>query len=801
MKNDINNNEFQESVSQEDVSIKDMLVIAFQYRIWFILSLIVMVALGVLYVKTKPNIYARSATIIVEDERRGGSTSEAAVFQELFSMGGGSVYNEIGLFESNRLMYDVIERLGMDVRYITRDKLRSVDLYKTSPINVTFSDLIVTQDLSFIVELLSEGQARVSELTFYNAHGLGNHVELEAMVVNLGAPIITEYGEFTIKPTLFMTEQSVGKQITVRRTSIKNAAHAYKKRLKVTLVDKYASLVVVSTTDQSIQRAEDIINTLIEVYRDDAINDKNIILTNTTKFIEDRLSIIEADLTQVDEQIEKFKRENNITDITSQGAMYMESVTRIDQESINILNQLSMAKYMKSYLEDNANVEALLPVNLGIADAGLQSQIALYNESMTRRQKLLVNSSENNPMVIDLQTMLVSMRSSILLSVNNLIANLEIQSANFTKKESESLGRIKDMSTQQKYIISIMRQQTIKEQLYLYLLNKKEESELQRSITESNCRIVDYAEGNTIPIAPQKKLIIFFCMIIGLLIPAAVLYIISLFNTTVMSGKDISGAVSIPYLGEIPTEKVVPENRVVVADGSRNAVGEAFRIVRDNIDFMGSDDSSRGTVLQMTSLNPNSGKTFIAVNIAMSMALAGSKVILVDLDIRKGTLSTIAGIGIKQSGISQYLSGKIDSLSDIIRPFAANCPFDIISSGVLPPNPSELLKRPKLAEMLDELRDSYDYILVDNPPYGVVVDTAICSRLCDRSIYVIRAGSFDKRFLANVQDLYDTQKLKNMTLLLNGVDAKLNNYGYGYGYGYNYGDNKKSTWIKRVLGI
>ncbi len=805
MKNDNINNDFAENNStQEEVGIKDIFMLCFQHRIWFMLSLFIMVTLGVFYAKTKPNIYSRTATVIVEDERRGGSTSEAAVFQEIFSMGGSSVYNEIGLFESNRLMYDVVERLNLETEYHTSDRFRKVDLYKSSPIQVSFmGNIAKDQAVSFTANLLSSNQASISELTFYNIGSLGNHVEMDEMVVNLNDSIATPYGSFSIQPTVFMTENNIGKYIEVRHMSVKSAARRYINALKVSLVDKYASLVTISISDESIQRAEDVINTLIAVYRDDAINDKNTILSNTSNFIDERLALIEAELTAVDAEIESFKSTNKLTDVASESSRYLESVTRIDQEQFNVLNRLSMAQYMKEYLDDEANADALIPINIGLNSEGLHTQIALYNENLTKRDKLLINSSENNPLVADLQKTLVSMRSSIVFAVDNLIANLEMNARNYRKKENENLNKIKNIPSQQKYIISIQRQQTIKEQLYLYLLNKKEESELQRSITESNCRIVDYAEGTSIPVAPNKKLIVLFCMILGLVIPACVLYIISLFNTSVKSKKDIRSVVSIPYLGDIPTEKIIPENHLVVDDTSRTPVGEAFRIIRDNLDFMNIDRSSKGgIVMQFTSLNPNSGKTFVTANIAMSMALSGSKVVVVDLDIRKGTMSKISSVGTKQTGVSQYLGGKVLSHTDIIKPFAKDVPFDIIASGILPPNPAELLKSDRLNKLIDELRATYDYILIDNPPYGVVVDTAICARVCDQSIYVIRAGSFDKRLLPDIQELYDYKKLPNMSLLLNGINITTeSDYGYGYGYGYNYGKEKKKPLIKRLLGI
>ncbi len=786
---------------QEEINLKDILINVFKYRVWFLLSVIVCVAVGTLYVMSRPNIYSRSATVIVKDDRRGGSVSEAAVFQEIFSMGGtGSVYNEIGLFESNRLMYDVVDRLGLEISYRSPQRLRSVDLYGVSPIKAEFSDILPNQYISFTITMLSPQQAQVSDLTFYASKSGAEDIILEDRVVNLGTPVVTPYGSFVITPTLFMEERYINTPINILRRSPRETARAYRKKISVTLIDKFASLVTIATSDESVARAEDVINTLIEVYSDDAINDKNRMLTNTASFIEERLAIIEADLTAVDAEIEGFKRDHNLTDVASEGSMYLESRSRIDQANLNILNQISMAQYMKEYLLDENNISELLPVNIGIGETGLQAQIAEYNKYMSQRNKLIYNSSENNPLVIDYQNVLTQMRASVLSSVDNLIKSLEIQAQNFAKREDESLDRIKDIPTQQKYIASIERQQTIKEQLYLYLLNKKEESELQQSINTSNCRIVDFAEGVMQPIAPNKKLIVLFSFIIGLLIPAAVIYISGLFNTTVKTRKDIKAMISAPFLGDIPSEKEnkMADNKLVVSEGSRTPINESFKIIRDNIDFMSPKNPNGGTVIQLTSHNPASGKTFVTINMAMSMALSGSKAVIVDLDIRKGSLSRVSGMAAKTTvGATQYLMGKVTSLKDITYSYADDAPFDIIPAGALPPNPAELLKGGRLEILIDELRKSYDYILIDNPPYGMVVDAAICSRLCDQSIYVMRAGKFDKRFMPDVEELYENNKLPNMSILLNGVDMSLHTYGYGYGYGIV--ENK--SFLRKVLGI
>ena len=337
-------------------------------------------------------------------------------------------------------------------------------------------------------------------------------------------------------------------------------------------------------------------------------------------------------------------------------------------------------------------------------------------------------------------------------------------------------------------------------------LNKKEENELQLSITESNCRIIDPAEGVDLPVAPKKVQVALIALLAGIMLPALWIYIRSLLNTSVHTKKELKAGVNIPFLGEVPLEKNKHEKDIVVQEGSRESICEAFKIVRDNLDFMDTEKKTVGKVVLVTSANPDSGKTFITLNLGMSMALANVKVVILDLDLRKGSLSKSVGIGMKKTGVSNYLSGKVDDVKELVQVCGDDNRLHIITSGALPPNPAELLKSGRLDRLLEELKKNYDYILLDNPPYGVVVDTQLCGRLADQTVYVVRSGLFDKRMLPELQELYDSGKMKNMSILLNGIDYVKTGYGYGYGYGYgNYGNDEnrknKKPLYKRIFGI
>lgn len=792
--------DFNDSRAQESTVVADMIAAVYHHRRWFILSVVACAVIGFLYVRSTPKTYLRTATVLVKDEKKGGGINGAAAFQDLFSLGGSTVDNEVGIFKSKRLMRMVAEQLRLDVSYKERDGLRKKELYTATPLTVSFPEADPAQRMSLTATMGEDNRVTLTDMTLEDEEYDGS------LTVEPGDTVETPIGKMVVATTLLMDESYMGEPIYVTKENLKVVSDGYNRALNVEVENKQSSLIALSIEDENVKRAEDVLNTLIEVYKNDAVEDKNRIVINTANFIKERLAIIEADLAVVDAEIENYKKENRLTDITSESALFLQSSSKLDAEGLSVENQLNMAQYMREYLQDNSKTTDLIPASIGIDDSGVQNLIGEYNTVLTRRNKLIANSSANNPLVRDLNGTLMSMRTSIARAVDNLIAGLEIQVANMKNKERENRDKIAFVPTQLKYVISIERQQKIKEELYLFLLNKKEENELQFSITESNCRIIDPAEGVDLPVSPKKAQVVLVALLAGILVPALWFYIRSLIDTTVHTKKELKDGVNIPFVGEVPLEKGKFEREVVVKEGSREQICEAFKIVRDNLDFMDTEKKKGGKVILMTSFTQDSGKTFISVNLAMSMALANARVIVVDLDLRKGSLTKKSGIGTMQPGISNYLSGKVADVKELIRPYEEGSRLDIITSGALPPNPAELLKSGRFDKLVAELREMYDYILLDNPPYGVVVDTLLCARVADQTVYVVRSGLFDKRALPELQELYDSGKMRNMSVLLNGIDYMKVGYGHGYGYGYGYGYGnegkaRKKPFYKRLLGI
>lgn len=666
--------DFNESRSEESTVMADMIGVLAHHRKWFILSVAVCLLVGFIYVRSTPKTFSRTATILVKDEQGGGNMGESAAFRDVFSLGNSKVDNEMGFFKSKRLMMEVTRQLRLDVSYKERNGLRKRELYNSTPFTVVFQDAEPGQEISLTATAIDGNRALLSDFV------LDENDFDEVVTVQMGDTTDTPVGKVVVASTLFMNEEYMGKPVYVKKGNRKNVSDNYNANLQVEVVDK-SSLINLTIEDENIGRAEDVLNTLIEAYKNDAIEDKNKVVINTANFIKDRLTIIEADLGVIDTEIEDYKRENKLTDVTSESALLLQNSSRLGGESLSIENEVVMAEYIKDYLQDNSKTAELIPSSIGINDNGIQNQINEYNTTLTKKNKLMANSSANNPIVREMNASLVSMRASISKAVDNLVAGLKMQVRNMKRKELENMNRKAFVPTQQKYVISIERQQKIKEELYLYLLNKKEESELQLSITESNCRIVDPADGPDLPVSPRKAQVLLICILLGFTIPTLWLYIRSLLNTTVQTKRDLKAGVSVPFLGEIPLKKGKREKDIVVKEGSREYICEAFKILRDNLDFMDTEKKAGGKVVQVTSFNPDSGKTFIIANLAMSMALSNAKVIVLDLDLRKGSLTKNSGIGTKEKGMSAYLSGKVNRVEEIIRPYEEGSRLDIITSG------------------------------------------------------------------------------------------------------------------------
>ena len=583
--------------------------------------------------------------------------------------------------------------------------------------------------------------------------------------------------------------------IYVSRVTPHDATVAYLSRLTVGLQSEETTIVDLSFQDVNTQRAEDVLNTLIAVYNENWVKDKNQIAVGTSMFINERLDVIEQELGHVDENISSYKSANLLPDVQAASSLYMSQSSETSSKILDLNTQLSMARYIRNYMTASGNRGQLLPANTGLQGGNVEQQIGEYNAMQLQRNNLVANSSEKNPLVTDMDQSLSALHGAIISSIDNLIVSLNTQIASLERSEQQTTARIARIAanpSQAKHLLSVERQQKVKEQLYLFLLQKREENELSQAFTAYNTRVITPPNGSMVPTAPVKTSVIMIALVVGLAIPMLGIVLSVAMNTTVRGRKDLE-SLSVPFIGEIPQQgkkrrlskrNHIQKKPIVVEEKSRDIINEAFRSVRTNLEFM-TGNTSGAKIIMVTSFNPGSGKTFVAINLATCLAIKQKKVLVIDLDLRRATLSQYA----KQvkPGISNYLAGQVLTIQDITTDEEdRHSSLDIIPVGTIPPNPTELLASERLEQLLAQLRKEYDYILIDCPPIEIVADATIISKYVDATLFVVRAGLLQRNMLPQLNKLYNSHKYKNMTVLLNGTEL-VHGRRYGYQYGYNYG--------------
>ncbi len=795
------------SNTNNSVPITDILYRTLHYWPWLLLSVVVCVGLGVIYLLRTPNVYTTTASILIKDESAGKSAGvedfgDFGLFQNKTN-----IQNEITTLKSADLMEDVARRLHLDMNYYRPGRFHDVVAYGTTlPVTVSLPELAEDAAASFSVEVTPAGAVTIDD---FKAPSLD--IDGETFKGALNDTIATPAGPLVVAPTKYLAKDEAV-SLKVVKTPLAATAASYDARLNVAMSSDKGTVINLTVTDQSTQRAQDLINTLIAVYNEYWIRDKNLIAVSTSNFINERLAVIESELGNVDSDISSYKSEHLIPDVAAASSIYMSQNRQISQEILALTTQLQLTRFIKNSISSGAGNDKLLPANSGVENGNIQQQINEYNDLVLQRNSLLAKSSDKNPLVVQLDGQLEQVRQAMLASVDNSILALTTQLKSLQGTQATTTSKIASNPTQAKYLLSVERQQKVKESLYLFLLQKREENELSQAFTAYNTRIVN-KPASFGPTSPDRATILLVAFLIGLALPVGVIFLKEANNTKVRGRKDVDDLAA-PFLGEIPQHasgtavsksrkaKGLPtqgeKHPLVVKAAKRDIINEAFRVLRTNVEFMCGSAPGTHNVIAVTSFNPGSGKSFITVNLAMSIALKGKRVLVIDGDMRHG--STSAYFGNPPSGISAYLSGATDNIdAEIIT--SPDCPdLSMLPVGAIPPNPTELLESPRFGQLIDKLKPRYDYILIDCPPVEVVADAQIIDRHADRTFFIIRAGLLERSMLPELDRVYEERKYRNMAVILNGTRNDQGRYGYshtyrygygyGYGYGYNYGTSK-----------
>ncbi|ASO06671.1 GumC family protein [Arenibacter algicola] len=765
---------------------------------WFLASVLIAVILGILNIRYSVPEYEIMTKIQILDDQ--SSSSELDVFRDLNIMGGrgNKIEDEIELLNSRSNLIKIVRELGLNKKIIALGQIKNTELYRNTPFNVNFiaeDSIIHNSQSDFFITITSE-----------TAFQFSNEEDGPMQSVSFGKPVMTGVGEVIITPNILNIGSFQGKKYQVSVSPLATIAEIYQLKIDISVMGEMSNIIAISLNDPIIERGKDILNTLVSNYNQNAVDDKKAIADRTSSFINDRIKDIYGDLSSVDQSAEDFKSGRGIADITAQTNVNVNIGAANQQELQTASVQLDIASSMKDIIDTQDGYE-LLPSNIGLADASIASTTARYNELALERKRLLESSNEKNPIIVNLDQQLSGLKRSMKSSLNSVTNNLEMQVNSLSNQLSKINSRIYSVPKNERALRDITRQQQTTEQLYLYLLQKREESQITFASASPKSKIIDTAYLTSVfPVSPKKSLILLASMILGFFIPFSVIYIKGLFDNKVenkVSLEKLTG--NIPVLAELP--KISRKDNKLVKLGERTVLAESLRILRTNLDYLIKSKKKkehRGSIIYVTSSVSGEGKTLVASNLAMIFANTDKKVLLIGADIRNPKIyqfysgKNVDKLGRatrnrEDKGLTEYLVDQNLAVNDIISTMLAHeQTVDVIYSGKIPPNPSELLMNGRMKDLLESMVELYDYIIVDTAPLLVVTDTLLISEYANQIIYVTRAGMTELKVLEYPIKLHNEGKLDGLSFIVNGVNDS--NLGYGGQYGYGYGKSTKKWW-------
>ena len=787
------------SEQEQSLNIQELLLKYLNYWPWFVGSVVACVAVAFLYLKMTTPIYSVSATIMIKDDKKGGSmASEMAAFQDLGLFAQSTNFdNELEVLKSKSLIKQVVLEMNAYSSYTVRQGLRTVELYKDSPLLVE-----MTPQENDLLRAAIEMEVVLHADSSIQVTGTYGEQSFQQGLKKLPGYIHTPAGRVTFAyrhdaPALAHNELTVvvSPAMAVAKGALGN--------LSIAPTSKTTSVASLSFKCHNRKKGEDFLAKLVEMYNRDTNNDKNVVGVKTEQFINDRIAIISGELGSTEQELESYKRRSGLTDLKQDAQVYLQENSEYEQKRIENATQINLINYLQEYVQNPANKESVIPANVGLQDMSLATLINSYNDQVLERDRLLRTSSPNNPVIQNLNTSIKAQHANVINSIASVRNGLLIAKQDIERQAGKYNVRIEQAPEQERILTNISRQQEIKSGLYLMLLQKREENSITMAATADNAKIIDAPLADGAPVSPKSSMILLIALVLGVVIPAGVIYVMDLLQFKIGTRHDVEKLTTMPILGEIPLQKEMDGNRtIVVRENENNMMAETFRSLRTNLQFMLSSEDHK--VILFTSTSPGEGKTFISVNLAVSLALLGKKVVLLGLDIRKPRLAEHFGFSHKQEGITKFLSGGTNDIFSLLTDSGVTENLKVLPAGMVPPNPAELLASPRLEKAIDALKEKFDYVLLDTAPVALVTDTLIAGRVADLSVYVCRSEVTHKSDFELVNEIRKERKLPHMALVVNAVNLESKRYGYGYGYGkygkygrygkkygYGYGETKK----------
>jgi len=773
--------------SVKEINLSETIKPYLKNWVWFIIIPIISLALTYIYLKFVTPVYNVKASVLIKDAKNTPSGGEFSVLQDLSGFGGmgtNSIQNEIEIFKSKKLFQDVVKTLHLQTSVFAKHGVVNQELYAdTSPFEIK-----VINEKPFAKQPKQPVHLKFSQ----NTITLSSEEFSKDILTSYGRTISLPYANIIIIKNPHFNSLKAGKieDFSFTYSTKEGIVNTLQKILNVSLLNKDATVIGLSLNYQNVDKAKDILNSLVKIYNNEAIKDKNSESEITRDFIDERINIIANDLGEVENRKERFKSSNHITDLSTEAKIGLESSAEARGKQIEVDSQLDLTNALIGFMAKQGNGQ-VLPTNVGLQSSEATNMITAYNQLVIDRNRLLENATPQNPLVIDLNNQISAMRTSVIESLNKSRSGLQFAKNQYLAEQDKVSSRIMKIPSQEKLFRDIERQQQIKESLYLLLLQKREETAISLAVTADKARIVDYAYASEKPVAPKKTMHMLGAMIFGLLLPFAIIYFKELLNNKIKTKHDLENlAADKPIIGEIPRlSKGQPE---LIQINDLSPMAEAFRILITNMNFM--LPKKQAKVVFVTSTIKGEGKTFVSVNLALTMATPNKKVVIIGSDIRNPQLQRYNPARKGLTGLTEFLYDKNLQLQDIIHVSTFNPYLDVIYSGSIPPNPTELLTNGRYAELLEQLKTRYDYIILDTAPLMLVTDSFLIAEMADATLYVTRSQYTEKALIDFANNNVESGKLKNVGFVLNDVDKDY--FGYGNKYGYGYGAEEKSFFDK-----
>ena len=772
-----------ESGDTEEVSLGEIFDKYIPYWPWFLLLLILSLSGAWLYIRYKNPVYQTTASILVKDEKKGAGAIDPLEAFDLFG-GKKSVENEVEILQSKTLMQEVVKEIHLYAPIIVKGRVRSVNAYVSSPITI---------------EAKNPDSIRTVQKVQFEFDPLTRSVKINDERYLMNTWVSTPYGvlRFVDNKNFRAVEDPVENNLEYyfSLNSIKNTANSLLRELSVSQSGKQSTVINISLNGEVPTRNEDILTVLLREYNAAAILDKNILAANTLKFVDDRLKYVVHELDSVEGSLQSFRSSNQLTNISAQGEIFLQSVAENDQKLNELNMQLSALDKVEQYVKGNGLTGGIAPASLGMDNPVLSSLLTKLSELELKYEQSRKIVPENNPAMIAIVDGIDQLKPQILANVQNQRNNLEAGKRILENTNDQFSSMLKTIPSKERELLSISRQQTIKNNIYTFLLQKREETALSTASAVADTRIIDEPETLNVPVSPKRNIIFLGAIFGALALGIAFVFLKDLLTRTVQSRAELEKLTDVPILGDVAFDR--SRTPVVISEGKRSFIAEQFRQLRTGLSYLGLNDSHKRILI--TSSISGEGKSFIAINMGISLSLMDKKVAVLELDLRKPKLSEVFDIS-RATGISNYLVGK-SSLEDIVKETGISN-FKLLPSGPIPPNPSELISNGRLEVLLADLEKDFDFIIIDTAPTSPVTDAFLVSPMADVTLFVVRHDYTPKMFLRKIQEIKQNKRLKNPAIVYNGVRGKgIARYGYGngYGYGYGYTEEKAPVWWKRIF--